>query len=36
MSWFGQQARLFFGKDLGNGTAVVSGPASPMCHLIAP
>ena len=36
MRGFGQQARLFFGEDLGNGTAVVSRPASPMRHLIAP
>jgi hypothetical protein len=27
---------LFFGKDIGNGSAVISGPAPPMRHLIAP
>ena len=31
-----QQARLFFGEDLGNGAAVVPRPAPPMRHLIAP
>ena len=36
MSGLRQQARLFFGEDLGNGAAVVSGPASPVRHLIAP
>ena len=36
MSGFWQQARLFFGEDFSNGAAVVSGPASPVRHLIAP
>src|SRR5580692_632139 len=36
MSGLGQQTRLFFGEDLGHGAAVVSRPASPMRHLIAP
>ena len=36
MSGFWQQARLFFGEDFSNGAAVVSGPGSPVRHLIAP
>ncbi len=36
MSGRRQQARLFFGKDLGNGAAVVSGPGALMRDLIAP
>ena len=32
----GQQARLLFGEDLGDGAAVISWPGAPMRNLVAP
>jgi hypothetical protein len=32
----GQQSRLFFGKDIGDGAVVAAGPAPLMRDLIAP